>query len=163
MKKCDKMAGRRQTLRPEFVQNREIQQFFGKIFVQFAYRHSPVIIVYYNQVKRERERERNYKNLRNNVLGIGETFDKYERNNDIWALILLWNVINDIQPFCSVIEFVDEMKGNGFDLKINIKEGEKGKVFCYILKLKSNQSHKISEISIGLKSLEMIFSDSKIN
>ena len=49
------MAGRRQTLRPEFVQNREIQQFFGKIFVQFAYRHFPVIIVYYNQVKRERE------------------------------------------------------------------------------------------------------------
>ena len=104
-----------------------------------------------------------YKNLRNNVLGIGETFDKYERNNDIWALIFLWNVVNDIQPFCSVIEFVDEMKGNGFDLKINIKEGEKGKVFCYILKLKSNQSHKISEISIGLKSLEMIFSDPKIN
>lgn len=48
------MAGRRQALRPEFVQNREIQQFFGKIFVQSAYRHFPAIMLYYNQVKGER-------------------------------------------------------------------------------------------------------------
>lgn len=105
----------------------------------------------------------NYKNLRNNVLGIKDVFDKYERNNDIWALSFLWDVVKDIQPMCSSIEFVEEMKGNGFDLKINIKEGQKGKVFCYILKLKINQGHKISEISIGLKSLEMIFSDSNVN
>lgn len=45
------MAGRRQALRPEFVQNRELQLFFGEMFVHFAYRQTPENAVYYNQVK----------------------------------------------------------------------------------------------------------------
>ena len=45
------MAGRRQTLRPVFVQNREIQLFYSEIFVQFAYRHFPITMLYYNQDK----------------------------------------------------------------------------------------------------------------
>lgn len=51
MEKCDKMAGRRQALRPEFVQNIEFQQFLGEMFVHFAYRQTPENAVYYNQVK----------------------------------------------------------------------------------------------------------------
>ena len=33
------------------MQNREIQQFLGEIFVQFAYRHFPITMLYYNQDK----------------------------------------------------------------------------------------------------------------
>ena len=51
MEKCDKMAGRRQALRPEFVQNIEFQQFLDEMFVHFAYRQTPENAVYYNQVK----------------------------------------------------------------------------------------------------------------
>lgn len=47
------MAGRRQALRPEFVQNIEFQQFLGEMFVHSAYRQTPENAVYYNQVKRE--------------------------------------------------------------------------------------------------------------
>lgn len=57
MEKCDKMAGRRQALRPEFVQNIEFQQFFGEMFVHFAYRQTPENAVYYNQVKREENKD----------------------------------------------------------------------------------------------------------
>jgi len=34
------------------VQNRELQLFFGEMFVHFAYRQTPENAVYYNQVKR---------------------------------------------------------------------------------------------------------------
>ena len=67
----------------------------------------------------------------------------------------LMSIIHLLNQFCGLIEIQDIGKDFSFKLNIIINEGKEGKVFSCILKQKV-QNNYVSEINIGMKSLEDI-------